>query len=121
MALSPVEVVTVFHLPLNQLRPRRPRERRIRGSTSYLTYDVTDLVAPGVEQSHAGPNPKDEVGGGFDGQLDIWRSMGWYLGLFTKIFLVIVATRCGPPGVEATVVVTPCFFRTFDWTLGLRP
>ena len=48
MALSPVEVVTVFHLPLNQLRPRCLRERRIRGSTSYLTYDVTDLVAPGV-------------------------------------------------------------------------
>ena len=87
LTLSPVEVATVFHLPLNRLTDLRYlREDQFRESTPYRACDVTDLVAPGVEWSNAGVN-KDRAGAGFDGRLEIWGLTGWYLNLFMKIFL----------------------------------
>ena len=88
LALSQVEVAGVFHLPLKRLTdPCYIREHQFRGSAPYWAYDVTNLVAPGIEWSNAGANPNDEVGGGFDGLLEIWGLTGWYLNLFMKVFL----------------------------------
>jgi len=88
LTLSQVEVATVFHLPLDRLTDLRYlREHEFRESTPYWACDVTDLVAPEVDWSNAGANPKDEVGGGFDGRLEVWGLTGWYLNLFMKIFL----------------------------------
>ena len=88
LTLSQVEVATVFHLPLNRLTdPHYLREHQFRGSAPYWVYDVTDLVAPGTEWSHAGAISEDEGGGGLDGRLEIWGLTGWYLNLFTRIFL----------------------------------
>ena len=88
LRLSQVEVATVFHLPLNRLTdPRYLREHQFCESTPYWAYDVTDLVAPGIEWSNAGANSKDVEDGEFDGRLEIWGLTGWYLNLFMKIFL----------------------------------
>jgi len=43
-------------------------------------------MAPGIEWSSAGAESKDEVGGGFDGRLEIWGLTGWYLNLLMKVF-----------------------------------
>ena len=88
LKLSQIEVATVFHLPLKRFTdPHHLREHHFRGSTPYWACDVTDLVAPGIEWSHAGVSPEDEVDGGLDGRLEIWGLTGWYLNLFMKVFL----------------------------------
>lgn len=88
LTLSQLEVAGVFHLPLKRLTdPRYLREHQFRGSTPNWAYDVTNLVAPGIEWSNAGASPKDEVGGGLDGRLEIWGLTAWYLNLFMKVVL----------------------------------
>ena len=88
LTLSQAEVATVFHLPLNRLtNPHYLREHRFRGSSSYWTCDVTDLVEPGTEWSNAGASSGNEVDGGFDGRLEIWGLTGWYLNLLLKVLL----------------------------------
>jgi len=84
LALSQVEVATVFHLPLDRFTdPHHLRERQFRGSTPYWACDVTDLVTPGIEWSRE--TSEGEVGP--DGRLEIWGLTGWYLNLFMNTFL----------------------------------
>ena len=87
LTLSQAEVATVFHLPLNRLtNPHYLREHQFRGSSCWA-FDVTDLVAPGIEWSNAGAGFSSEMGGGFDGRLEIWGLTGWYLNLLLRVFL----------------------------------
>ena len=73
LTLSPVEVATAFHPPLNRFtEPRYFREHQFCGSILYWACNVTDLVAPGIEWSNAGADSGDEVGGGFGGRLETW-------------------------------------------------
>ena len=77
LTLSPVEVATAFHPPLNRFtEPRYLREHQFCGSILYWACNVTDLVAPGIEWSNAGADSGDEVGGGFGGRLETWGVNG---------------------------------------------
>lgn len=82
---SAPEVAHVFHLPFAELiSPKRLHEHKFRGDEPYWAIDVTDIVGGVAGVDWAGETPKDEIGGGRRGALEVWGLTGWYLGMLMR-------------------------------------
>lgn len=67
--------------------PARIKQHTFRGQRSYLRIRVSDLVA-GSGVRWEGNTGIDEVGGGMNGELEIWGLTGWYLSVLMKTLQV---------------------------------
>lgn len=73
------EVAHCFHLPLSaMLSPARLTTDIFRGARPYSRIKVSDLVA-GFGLTWENNTGVNEVGGGMDGELEVWGLTGWYL------------------------------------------
>ena len=101
LTLSPREVAHAFHLPFSAaVSPPRLHSYMFRGARPYYAISVADIVAGSgaVHTDNADgvaevrwmndPEPRDEIGGGKEGRLEVWGLTGWYLNALMRILRV---------------------------------